>query len=45
MTTFLSKDVYIDPKFQEEPKVAEALLKMRNNSRGDVLQRAFVGDR
>jgi hypothetical protein len=45
MATFLSKDVYIDPKFKEEPKLAEALLQIRHDSRGDVIKRAFLGDK
>ena len=45
MRTFLVKDVYTDPKFQEKPKKAELKLKVRLDSRGEVLKRAILGDR
>ena len=46
LSTYLSqKDVFIDPKFQQEKLKAQKVFDLRLDSRGEILKRAILGDR
>lgn len=46
LDSFLSKkDAYSDPRYHKDKRVAQSLMSMRVDSRGDPLPRALLGDR
>ena len=45
MKEFLTLDLYSDPNFAEDSKAAESRMKLRLDSRGEVIKRALVGDK
>ena len=45
MRVYLKKDIFSSPAFRESPTHADNLMKIRVDSRGDVMKRAIVGNK
>lgn len=45
MRVYLKKDIFSSPAFRESPAHADNLMKIRMDSRGDVMKRAIVGNK
>lgn len=46
ITTYLSKkDIYSNPQLKENTKQSEMLMQLRFDNEGDLINRAFLGDK
>ena len=45
MRVYLKKDIFSNPEFQADTSHADNLMKIRVDSRGDVMKRAIVGNK